>query len=198
MRRKLGNICMALGTAFVLAALSLFLWNKYEDVQAGAAAEKILPRMMEQIREAAADDGLRPDPYDSRMTETEIDGDSYIGYLSIPSLELELPVMTDWSYPQLRIAPCRYFGSTKTEDLVIAAHNYASHFGKIENLTVGDAVYFTDMDAVVSAYEVVEIDTLSSAAVEEMTDGGWALTLFTCTYSGQSRLAVRCRRSAVR
>ena len=39
MTRKAGTICMVLGTALILAALSLFLWNRWEDDRAGAAAD---------------------------------------------------------------------------------------------------------------------------------------------------------------
>ena len=185
MGRKAGNLCLVLGTALILAARSLFLWNQWEDSRAGASVEKILPLVEEQI-----DIGERL--YSTEMTEVEIDGYLYIGYLSIPSLGLELPVMSSWSYPQLRIAPCRYYGSTKTGDLVIAAHNYSRHFGNIRNLSAGDEVYFTDMDGEITAYEVAEVDTLNPTDVEEMTDSGYALTLFTCTYGGQSRVTVRC------
>ena len=177
---------MVLGTALILAALSLFLWNRWEDDRAGAAVEEILPKVAERM------DPILPDPYSTEMSVAEIDGYEYIGYLSIPSLDLELPVMSDWSYPQLRIAPCRYYGSTKTQDLVIAAHNYSRHFGNIKNLRPGTEVYFTDMDRVVTAYEVAEVDTLEPTAIEEMTDSGYALTLFTCTYGGKSRVTVRC------
>ena len=187
MRHKSGTICMILGAALILTALSLFIWNKWDDRRAGASADDILPRLEEQIG-----DSDLPDPYDSRMSEAEIDGYSYIGYLSLPSLGLELPVMSDWSYPQLRIAPCRYYGSVKTGDLVIAAHNYSRHFGNIRDLMPGDIVYFTDMDGQVSEYEVVEVNILNPMDVEEMTSSGYALTLFTCTYGGQSRVTVRC------
>ena len=195
MKRKVGTICMFLGAAFVMAALSLFLWNWNEDRQAGAAVEEILPRVVGEIETAESDETDYQDPYSTEMTEVEIDGYFYIGYISIPSLDLELPVMSGWSYPQLKVAPCRYYGSTRTGNLVIAAHNYARHFGNVKNLSVGDAVYFTDMDGVTSAYEVAGIDILSPAAVEEMTDSGYALTLFTCTYGGQSRVTVRCELS---
>ena len=185
MGRKAGNLCLVLGTALILAALSLFLWNQWEDSRAGASVEKILPLVEEQI-----DIGERL--YSTEMTEVEIDGYLYIGYLSIPSLGLELPVMSEWDYTRLKLAPCRYYGSTKTGDLVIAAHNYSRHFGNIRNLSAGDEVYFTDMDGEITAYEVAEVDTLNPTDVEEMTDSGYALTLFTCTYGGQSRVTVRC------
>lgn len=193
MRAKAGIISMLMGTVLVLAALSLFLFNQREARLAEAASKTILPQVVEQM-EARAETAVMPDPYDPAMTEVEIDGYRYIGYLTVPALELELPVMSDWSYPQLKIAPCRYAGSTKTGDLVIAAHNYAHHFGNLSTLEPGTAVYFTDMDGVVSAYEVAAIEVLAPTAVEDMTAGAYDLTLFTCTYGGQSRVTVRCER----
>ena len=188
MRRKLGIACMGMGAVLVLAALSLFLWNRQMDRQAGKTAAETMEQM-DQYQPSGV-----PDPYDTAMTEVEIDGDFYIGSLSIPSLGLELPVMTDWSYPQLKIAPCRFTGSTKTDDLVVMAHNYTHHFGRLKELTAGETVFFTDMDRIVSRYEVAEVDILAPTAVEDMTAGEYDLTLFTCTYGGQSRVTVRCVR----
>ena len=189
---------MVLGTVLVLTALSLFLYNQSEARGAEASVEEILPQVIEYIEPGGDLSGLeerRPDPYDPAMTEAEIDGYSYIGCLSIPALELELPVMAEWDYARLKIAPCRYAGSTKTGDLVICAHNYARHFGTLSNLEAGDKVYFLDMDGILSSYEVVEVDILPPTALEEMTGGAYDLTLFTCTYGGQSRVTVRCERA---
>lgn len=191
MGRKAGTIFMILGAAFVFAALSLFLFNSWDDKQAGDSVDEVLSQVLEEIG-AAANNNEVLNPYETEMTEVEIDGYYYIGYISIPSLELELPVMSDWSYPQLKISPCRYSGSTKTGDLVIAAHNYSRHFGRIKNMSVGDTVYFTDMKGIVSSYKVAEIDILEPTAVEEMTSGDYPLTMFTCTYGGKSRVTVRC------
>lgn len=190
---------MLSGTVLVLAALCLFLLNQRENNAAGISVEKILPQVLEQIRTQNAVDGLEgredsPNPCASAMTEVEIDGYAYVGYLSIPAINLEVPVMSEWDYTRLKIAPCRYAGSAGTGNLVICAHNYTRHFGPIRNLVSGDLVYFTDMDGMIWKYEVVLADLLSSAEVEDMTAGDYALTLFTCTYSGQSRVTVRCKR----
>lgn len=53
--------------------------------------------------------------------------------------------MSQWDYERLKIAPCRYEGSTKSDDLVLLAHNYGKHFGTLKNLVPGDEVFFTDM-----------------------------------------------------
>lgn len=198
MWHKIGTVSMALGTVLVLAALSLFLWNRWEDARAGVVIEEIQPAVEEYIETADGEENAgETSGNDSlEMAVAEIDGYEYIGYISIPALGLDLPVMSSWSYEQLKIAPCRYYGSTKTGNLVIAAHNYSRHFGNIKDLSQGDAVSFTDMEGTVTRYEVEEIDTLSPTAVEEMTDSGYALTLFTCTYGGQSRVTVRCSRAS--
>ena len=126
------------------------------------------------------------------MPEREIDGQSYIGVLDIPALGLSLPIISTWSYPGLQIAPCRYSGSAYLENLVIAGHNYRSHFASLPQLQPGDAVTFTDMDGTVFRYKVDSLETLSPYAISDMTSGGWPLTLFTCTVGGQSRRAIRC------
>lgn len=200
---------MLLGTALIFGALSLFFFNQREAAEAEKVSVVIMPQLIEVIEEkveAATEPEtyVQPvgtpvdylDPASFVMTEVVIDGHAYIGYLAIPELELELPVMADWNYKKLRVAPCRYTGSVRGEDLVIMAHNYASHFGTLSKLSEGDSVIFTDMDGIVTVYEVVAQDILDPYAVEEMTSGEFDLTLFTCTYGGENRVTVYCDRAS--
>ena len=200
---------MLLGTALIFGALSLFLYNQREDTQAEKVTVELMPQLEEVIEEKEASPTVpktyeQPvgtpleylDPSAFVMTEVVINGYAYIGYLSIPELELDLPVMADWDYPRLQIAPCRYTGSVRGEDLVLMGHNNAAHFGNISQLVPGDSVIFTDMDGIVTMYEVVAQDILDPHAVEEMTAGDFDLTLFTCTYGGKSRVTVYCDRTS--
>ena len=123
-----------------------------------------------------------------------LDGYDFIGYLSLPTLGLELPVFSDWDYVKMTVAPCRYSGSVKTDDLVIAAHNYLSHFGYLQNLDTGDEIVFIDADGITHRYAVAELEVLPPDAVDTMVDGSFDLTLFTCTYGGENRVTVRCDR----
>ncbi len=124
----------------------------------------------------------------------QIDGENYIGIVSIPSLKIILPVMNDWDYERLKSAPCRQFGSIETDDLVIAAHNYTSHFGKLGNVKPGAEVTFTEMDGTVIAYTVKKIVTLAETNVESVQNSGHDLALYTCTLRGDTRLTVFCDR----
>lgn len=182
---------MTCGIILVLAAASLFCWNIYKDKQAEKSAQEILAKLIEQVE--SIPEGRRSTG--TEMKTAEIDGYEYIGYLSIPALGIELPVMSEWDYNRLTIAPCRYTGSTKTDDLVIAAHNYTSHFRPLWHIPVGETVIFTDMEGVRNTYEVADVQTLSPTSVKDMTDSEYALTLFTCNYGGSARVTVRCSRA---
>lgn len=190
MKNKLGKAFMLIGIVLVVAALSLLVFNQTESQNAKQASQMVLP----QIQNTAGKALPTVDTPSEEMTVTEIDGYGYIGYLSIPKLNLELPVMEQWDYDRLKIAPCRFTGSVKTDDLTIAAHNYASHFGNLKNLAAGDTVTFTDMDDTAHNYQVVRLEELAPTAVERVTSGISDLILFTCTYGGQSRVSVYCDR----
>ena len=193
---------MVCGAALILSALSLFGYNRWEARSADLAAVKVLPALMDVIQDNATRAAVpsapleelaqypEPDPY--QMTEVEMDGYAYIGYLHIPALELELPVMSSWSDAQLKIAPCRYSGTRPDRALVIGGHNYSHNFGRLSQLQVGDAVTFVDMEGTRYDYRVSEVEILPPTAVEGMTGTDYALTLFTCTFGGADRIAVRC------
>ena len=193
---------MVMGAALILSALLLLINNEKEASSAEQAVADLLPQLIQEIQlqqeEAGVNAGdlnvpaqlLQPSAFE--MTEVEINGYGYIGYLNIPSIELELPVMSEWDYDRLKIPPCRYTGSVKGEDLVIMAHNYAMHFGQLKALSEGDEVIFVDMDGNVIHYEVKAKDILDPTAIEEITSGDFDLTLFTCTYGGAQRVTVYC------
>lgn len=187
--KKNGSGFMLAGAVLMIAALVLFIWNQYDADRAGNAAQEVMPQLVEYIDNKGSS---LEDPYDPDMTVVEIDGYGYVGYLNIPDLQLSLPVMSECDDTRLKIAPCRYHGSVKTNNLVIAAHNYKKHFGRLSKLKKGAEVTFTDMDGIVRRYEVAVVDVLSPEAIDEMTAGQYDLSLFTCNYDGESRITVRC------
>ena len=187
--------------------------NVIEDKKSGRQAGIILAELKKEIPEYIPEETspfMEAEEYDlfaefegneepvvPDMETIEIDGSRYIGYITIPDIGIELPVMDDWSYSGLKISPCRYRGNLYGDDLIIAAHNYRSHFGRINELDSGDEIDFTDVSGRVHHYTIVNIENLPGTAVEDMQFGSadeWDLTLFTCTLSGQSRVTVRAER----
>lgn len=179
-RNKIGVVCMIAGAVLISSALLLLIYNNSDNKRAEASAQSLLADVKGVI-------------LDDQMSETkEING--YIGYLSIPSLNLELPVMSEWDYDRLKSAPCRQFGSVENDDLVIAGHNYRSHFGSLSQLCTGDLVQFTEMNGKTIHYSVETINVITPDSTEEVQDSVWDLILYTCTYNGLNRIMVGGKR----
>ena len=198
MRSRAGALLMALGLLLLVGAFALTGYNMWDEERADTLALETVRTLRSQTPDLEVLDPegeLIPNyilDEEREMPIIQIDGHDYVGYLDIPALELSLPVMESWSYPKLKIAPCRYEGSVYHNDMVIAAHNYTTHFGGLRNLIIGDEVRFTDGDGNVFTYKVSSLEQLQPTQVEEMCESDWDLTLFTCTLSGRQRMTVRC------
>ena len=200
-KNKAGNCLIYIGFLFVVAAIILTSYNFWDDRRAaaasGAAMEEILldiSNAKEMQEEETPDYFVAPE---MEMPKSSVGEYDYIGVLDIPALGMNLPVVGELSYSALKVAPCRYTGSAYQDDLIIAAHNYSGHFGKIIRLQAGDDVFFTDMDGNLFSYQVVSMEVIKDTAVEDMRSGGYDLTLFTCTYAGDSRMTIRCERNPI-
>ncbi len=208
MKKKHGMCCIIIGTMLLIAALSLVICNYRTSKIAEENSGRILSLIKEKIPEQTESDSMIITTsndlfheYETQFTtETteealvEIENTAYIGYVSIPSLGIELPVMSEWSYDNLKISPCRYKGTAAGGDIIIAAHNYNSHFGRLNELSGGEEIVFTAADGKIYNYEVIQTESISGKDVEAMEFGSsenWDLTLFTCTLSGQSRVTIR-------
>lgn len=198
------KVMLGAGLLLIAAALALAAYNVIDAQRAARSAAQALEALSQttavsaaEPEEASADNApaYLADP-EMPMPTVSFDGNDYIGRVDVPSLGLSLPVISEWSYPRLKIAPCRYTGSAYLDNLIIAAHNYSSHFGNLNRLNTGDTVTFTDVDGNQFTYAVSLIEDLPGTAIEEMQAGEWDLTLFTCTLGGRSRVTVRCERTA--
>jgi len=192
MKNRKGHLLILTGLLLIAAALFLVAFNLYEEQKAALQSSQVLSEMPDTDPGSTVPDYVIDPNRD--MPTVKIDGRDYIGVLAIPDLELVLPVMSQWSYPGLRIAPCRYTGSAYLDNLVIAGHNYPRHFGHLKDLSGGETVTFTDADGNAFLYQVVQVETLMPTDVEEMENSDWDLTLFTCTIGGSYRVTVRCER----
>ena len=62
-------------------------------------------------------------------------------------------------------------------------------------MKAGDSVTFTTMDGAVNTYVVAKTDIISPEDTEKVSESGYALTLYTCTYGRQNRVTVYCERA---
>ena len=196
-----GKILTGVGLLLIAAALLLTVYNIRESDRAGSESEEMvvrmesltadLPERLETEKKELVPEYVK-NP-EMEMPTVEVNGQECVGMIEIPALGLKLPVISEWSDAKLKKAPCRYSGSAYLKNMIIAGHNYRTHFSGIKRLNPGDSVVFTDADGNVFSYEVAEIETVGGYDIEKMEAGDWDLTLFTCTNKGKAGAAVRCR-----
>lgn len=92
-----GLVCIVLGVVLLLAAGGLYAYNRYEDAHAGAEAQTVVADLQQKVEtpEPEAESG----PLDPELPVVEIDGNEYVGEISIPAIGIDLPVMSEWTLP---------------------------------------------------------------------------------------------------
>ena len=219
-RNPIATALVAIGIIALIGAALWYVRNLVEDISAEHASREIVTELTSVIEKRTSgetadtdsdetkdyiDDYVDPvtDPTMKEM-ETEVVNDvAYIGIIEIPSASLKLPVSYDWDYSLLSISPCRYKGSYMTNDMVVCAHDYGSHFRAIRSLGIGESVFFTSVEGERIRYVVTNIETVQPTDIDKMivnTSEGveanlWDMTLFTCNIGGQTRCAVRLERA---
>lgn len=201
-RTKISLISFLLGILCIMAAGGFAIYNIYSEYRAGKASGAAVTDLKKLIlTEPAVVTEYVPDGNAQTGTDTEdtqmplklLDNKTYAAILSIPALDLELPIIDEFTYPNLKLSPCLYQGSIYQNDIIIGGHNYRTHFGNLKSLEIGDCITLTDMAGNEFFYQVSGTETMEKTAVDELNAGDWDLTLFTCTYGGEQRIIIRCK-----
>ena len=131
---------------------------------------------------------------------TASDGNSYstVATVSIPSLNLTYPVLSETSDELLKISPCKFWGPNPNEvgNFCIVGHNYRNKkfFSKVPNLEMGETVNLTDMAGKTLTYKIYDKYTVEPTDVRctsQLTNGKKEVTLITCTDDSQQRVVVK-------
>ena len=193
-KQKRGLLLVLMGLCMVFASLLLHVTELRQDQQAGENAAVLLQQLeLSRLSVLGEPELIPPEESSSEvgMPEKDYLGYAMIGTLRIPSVGMELPILRDWSYELLNVAPCRYSGSAPEGNMILMGHNYKSHFTPLHNIADGAEVTFEDVNGRIYHYRVDEITYLHKTE-GEMLPSDYPLTLFTCTSGGQNRIVVRC------
>lgn len=202
MKNKIFRItCMVLGGLCLLGAGALLVYNYQVESTAQSYSSTVVSQFGTLLSLQLTDDTTTAETtvqtldatsenIEPTITTLEIQGELYIGLLSIPQLELELPVHETWSYPLLQHTPCVFSGTIADGDLIIAAHNYKAHFGTLNELVLGDIISLLDADGTLYTYQLIASTQISGDELSVLESGEWDLTLFTCLYGDNTQREV--------
>ena len=181
-RRKsiLQWICILSGLGLLAAAcviLAPFLQNP-PDVQT-------LRFLMPEPRPAALEERR-----DNTMGALSLDGTDFIGILEFPLFDAALPVGADWGDP-IR-CPRRLSGSIYDGTIQIGGTSRTGQFDFFRQISVGDELFFTDMEGNCYSLTVTDLRYAKHADQASLQRKEAALTLFIKNVYAFEYLIVSC------
>ena len=194
-RKRLRRGLVAVGAVLLTAAAALAGRNLWEQRQAADSAAHLLTLAQERLGEGEP----APEPPAAGGNAGTAAPDPLAGYaidgiLSIPALGLELPVLADYSDPLLKLSPCVYEREGEGGRMVSAGHNYRSHFGRLEQLAVGETLTYTPLEGEETRFAVTAVTQIAQDDRPGLEEGEWDLTLLTCNLDMSRRILVRLDR----
>lgn len=222
-KRKIYKIEFALSLIIIFFLSSYYIYADYDRNKSEQVSQEILAQMdyNNQVRDstmasqesdilvvAIDDDDEIPQPeteeapsVDETQAYTTNVGDyTSEAILSIPSLGIEYPVLSEQSDELLKISLNKYWGPKPNEigNYCVVGHNYKNGkmFGKLNQIQTGDIVTLKDSSGRTLKYAVYNkyiVDPDDRNCTSQLTGGYKELTLITCTNYGQQRLVVKCR-----
>ncbi|MGN1133980.1 MAG: sortase [Oscillospiraceae bacterium] len=187
MNKKVSVLLISLGIIVMICAASLVGYNVYVQYEADTSANSLVDELHDLIPD-------EPNKFDSSSENIlRLNGEEYLGIIDIPRLKISLPVTSTWDYDKMYKAACRYYGSVDESNLIIAAHNYSSYFNNLDSLYADDEIVFTECSGVVHKYKVTSVQIVGGYDSPSLftEEKNWDIELFTCTWSGYSRIVVR-------
>ena len=127
---KTAKKILYIGISLIIIALLLLIYFEWEEIYSKEESNNIMNTIINNK--------------DNNIDEIVIDDLKYIGYIVIPTLNLNLPISKEFSYSSLKKSPTLYYGSLENNNMVICGHSYKSHFKYLYKLKQGDEVIFVD------------------------------------------------------
>ena len=130
-------------------------------------------------------------------SEKTIDNNLF-GIIEIPKINLYYPIFSTLSEENLKVSPCKFYGSNLEENtnICIAGHNYNNDlfFSQINQLQPQDEIYIYDYTGVKYTYQVTENyevkeDDLSPIYIYNENQKN--LTLITCNNLNNNRIIIK-------
>ena len=196
---------------FIMSVIFVFLfsgWYVYSEVQKNAC-EAVSQDILNDISMDTMDNTISDKPLVVALDDTEVvennaqvlDGKytdeygntyTYESILSIPSLGIEYPVLSETSEELLKISINKFWGGSPNSvgNYCIVGHNYKSGkmFGKLSQMKSGDTIKLTDLSGKTLEYKVYDryvVDPENVACTSQITNGLKEVTLITCTNGGK-------------
>ena len=168
------KMCAIVGGLMLLSALATLLywqWNISHSKKQASVYVETLRTLMPQTQNTVPEERR-----DNTMSVLSVDGVDFVGIVELPQYGSVLPVCGNWGCTSQY--PCRFSGSIYDGSLQIGATTQQGQYSFHREISVGDAVIFTDMEGNRYTFQVAAMryeKHIDQAALQRQEA---ALTLF--------------------
>lgn len=184
-------LVIAGGGLIVLSLVILIYWYGSASLFAARCEEYVsgIQDVLPAVKPAAPQQGK-----DNTMPVLAVDDVDFVALLEFPANNGILPVANNWG--NVLEHPCRFTGSVHEDALVIGATDRKGHCDFVGSISVGDAIFVTDMMGNRYSYRVSDILHSDNAYRDLLMDTDAPLTIFVKNTLSDEYILIRCTLSA--
>lgn len=172
-----------LAVAFIL--LAIWQWNIKASREQSQKYVQLLGTLMPEPQAAVPEERR-----DNTMSVLSVEGTDFVGILEMPRYGSSLPICADWGATSKY--PCRFYGSIYDGTLQIGATSQQGQYDFYRKISVGDRVFFTDMEGNRYALEVTDLRYEKEADQTTLHRENAVMTLFIKNLYAFEYLVVYC------
>lgn len=186
------RICLFVGICLLVVAAAVLLtwqWGIRASQQKAASYMHTIRALIPAPQGAALEERRN-----NTMSVLSVDGTNFVGILEMPKHSSSLPVCSDWG--NITKYPCRLSGSVYDRTMQIGGTTQKGQYDFYREISVGDSVFFTDMEGNRFSYQVTAIRYEKHADQTALRQEDAALTLFIKNVHAFEYIVIFCNAAA--
>ena len=177
------GICLLVGAIVILA---LWRWNINNSEKRAQYYVDTLQALIPEPQNAVLEERR-----DNTMSVLSVDGTDFLGIVALPRYKSTLPVCADWG--KTSKYPCRFSGSVYDRTVQIGGTSQKGQYDFYRDISVGDSLFFTDMEGNRYSYEIKDIRYEENADRSTLDCEESSLTLFIKNVYAFEYIVVNCQ-----
>ena len=168
------KICFLAGACLIAVAAVIFALWQWNVNSARKSAEVYLQSLYDLM--PTVEGAVVEERQNNAMPTLSVKDTDFVGIIEVPKYQSKLPVCAQWG--KLTKYPCVFSGSVYDRTMKIGATTQKGQYDFYKEISVGDALFFTDAQGNRYAYTVTDLHYKKQVQETDLNENKSDLTLF--------------------